>query len=191
MNVDGQKMSKSLGNTYTLKDLAAHGVSPLAFRYWLLTAHYRTQVNFTWEALDGARNSLIRLENFVAGLGNDIGIPDQTYLSAFQSTISDDLNTANGIAQIWNLMKDESVLTSNKKATLLEMDKCLGLDLSRVKTSDTLLSDAPDEVHEAFRLRNEARLRKDFAESDRLRDEIARLGYNVKDTSDGQVLSKL
>ncbi len=187
MNVEGQKMSKSLGNTYTLADLAKHGISPMAFRYWLLTAHYRTQVNFTWEALKGADTAYNRLCNLLVNLGDTIGTPEEKYLSAFHALIAEDINTSSAIALMWDLLKDTEISHKNKLATIFQFDKILGLCLEKKYHSVQHLL-YPPEVARLLSERKMAREAKDFDQSDRLRDKLHELGYAVKDTPDGQQL---
>ncbi len=196
MNVDGQKMSKSLGNTYTLNDLAAHGVRPSAFRYWLLNARYRTQLNFTWEALKSADKTVETLYvKFTLmkmhWLAEDVskGVVDKDVYSQFTEAINDDLNTAKGLSLLHGLIHEptDAQHDANDIATVEKIDEVLGLGFSALEA----IAPIPTQVLLVADQRKAARDKKDFAESDRLRDEIARLGYNVKDTPDGQVLSKL
>ncbi|OGZ05163.1 MAG: cysteine--tRNA ligase [Candidatus Lloydbacteria bacterium RIFCSPHIGHO2_01_FULL_49_22] len=189
--IDGEKMSKSLGNTYRLVDLHERGIPPLAYRYWLLTAHYRTQVNFTWEALAGAQSAYNRLTNYVLSLNISLeGIPITAYINKFTTFINDDLNTAGAIALIWKLTKDTSASDADKLATILKIDEVLGLGLSVIQTHAEQ-EKIPKAVTELLSKRKIVREQKNFAESDRLRDEIKKHGYEVKDTSDGQKLEQI
>lgn len=184
MNVDGEKMSKSIGNTYLLSDLHERGIPPLAFRYWLLTAHYRTQVNFTWDALAGAQSAYNRLTNFFIEHTDSSGIPLAPYVDKFHESLDDDLNTASVIALIWTLLKDPAPSTSDKRATILFFDQVLGLGLSSVQKK--VCEPLPTTIQKLFDARQIARESKDWEASDRLRDELAKLGYEVKDTAVGQ-----
>lgn len=191
--MDNEKMSKSLGNTYRLIDLHERGIPPLAYRYWLLTAHYRTQVNFTWDALAGAQSAYNRLTNFVLSIAEaKDGTPQVDYIREFTAAIDDDLNTASAIALVWKLTKDAEVTDADKYATLMKIDEVLGLGLSSLhaKSKDAQES-IPKEVKKLVSERDKARSAKDWAESDRLRDEIATHGYEVKDTPQGQTLTPL
>ncbi len=185
MNVDGEKMSKSLGNTYRLSELHERGIPPLAYRYWLLTAHYRTQVNFTWEALAGAQSAYNRLTNFMIE-HRETGTANARYLSEFGERIENDLDTPGAVALLWLLLKDPEVSDADKRATLIEMDRTLGIGLEGTKAKETIAP--PPIVALLLERRARARGEKDWAESDRLRDEIARHGFAVKDTSLGQEL---
>jgi cysteinyl-tRNA synthetase len=188
MTVDGQKMSKSLGNTYRLVDLAERGIPALAYRYWLLTAHYRTTVNVTWDALAGAHAAYNRLTDFMLKLPDDVGSPIEPYMREFMDSVNDDLNTASALATLWKLLKDDSQRPDDVHATILAFDRVLGLDIAdkrRLAKSFVV----PKEVTNLLAARQAARERKEFAESDRLREEIKKLGYDVKDTPEGQKLS--
>ncbi len=190
MNVDGQKMSKSLGNTYTLADLEKHGISPMAFRYWLLTAHYRTQANFTWEALLAANTAYHRLCNILVNFGNQIGRAEEQYVKTFSQFINDDLNTPAAVALIWDMVKDTEVSTENKLATIFQVDQVLGLRFEEKHNSVKHLL-YPPPIANLLSARKLAREEKNFAESDRLRDELKKLGYEVGDTPLGQQLEKI
>lgn len=190
MTVDGEKMSKSLGNTYTLPDLAERGIPPLAYRYWLLTAHYRTTVNVTWETLAGAQSAYNRLTNAMLELPEGIGSPIEPYMREFMDSMNDDLNTASALAVLWKVLKDDSTPAKDIHATLLAFDRVLGLGLAEARRIAKSVV-VPKEVSDLVSARMAARERKDFAESDRLREEIKKLGYDVKDTPEGQKLSRI
>ena len=184
--VDGAKMSKSLGNFYTLRDLIEKGISPLAFRYWLYTGHYRTKVNFTLEAVEGSATALSRLYEAYKNLGDEIGVVNEEYKTEFQQYMDDDLNTPQALALVWELLKNPTLSNADKKATLLDFDKVLGFGL------DSLQEDIiPGEVQEIVIDREKARLSKDWSKSDELRDKIKALGYEVKDTDNGPRISKI
>lgn len=133
VNIEGKKMSKSLGNFATLQTLKEKNITPLAFRYWLLTAHYRTEVNLTWEALAGAQTAYERLQNKVKNLvypelveGGNINLK---YQQKFIDFIENDLNIPSALALVWTLLADKEVSNPDKKATILDFDKVLGLKL--------------------------------------------------------------
>lgn len=186
MNIEGEKISKSLGNGFRLHQLHERGIPPLAFRYWLLTAHYRTQVNFTWEALAGAQSAYNRLTNFMVEHEHEEGVVAQEYVEKFIEALDDDLNTASAVALIWILLKDDSISNGDKRTTLLYVNTLLGLGLDNIVKKKH--SPLPREVEELLEERKLARERKDWAESDRLRDELKSLGFELKDTEDGQVI---
>ena len=187
MNVDGQKMSKSLGNTYFLSDLAARGISPLAFRYWLLTAHYRTQVNFTWEAIEGAQKAYDRLREHLYRIKNsqwEEATPPLA-LSFAPNSVNEDLDTATIIALLHEVIHSSDHRPEDKIGAAKEADKILGLDLFGYTPEKVELT---PQLRSLLDAREKARTEKNWAESDRLRDELRRLGYIVKDDPNGQTL---
>ena len=188
MNVEGEKMSKSLGNTYRLIDLHERGIPPLAYRYWLLTAHYRTQVNFTWEALAAAQSAYNRLTSTVYELPRATdAAPIKECLDEFITSIQDDLNTANAIAIIWKLLKDGRYSPGEQYNTVRIIDKVLGLELGDIPAPKAF--EIPPSVTALLEARKKAREENDWALSDKLRAEIKVLGYDVKDTGSGQTVT--
>ncbi|MBP6883696.1 MAG: cysteine--tRNA ligase [Candidatus Pacebacteria bacterium] len=184
--VDQKKMAKSAQNFYTLRDLMEKGINPLAYRFWLLMASYRTRVNFVWEALEGAETALKRLYNLYNDLGEAVGTPVLKYQESFKKYVQDDLDTPRGLSLLWDVLKDEHIDNADKKATILDFDKVLGLDFVNLK-ADVI----PVEVMELVALREQARTDKDFKLSDEIRAKINALGYEVKDTADGQKILKM
>jgi cysteinyl-tRNA synthetase len=126
VNIDGGKMAKSQGNFLRLQSLIDKGLSPLSYRYWLLTAHYRSPISFSWEAVTNAQNGYNNLISHIQSLP-DGGHVDDNYHALFKGFINDDLDTPKAIALMWELLKDEEINTENKKATLLDFVKVLGL----------------------------------------------------------------
>ncbi len=186
MMVDGKRMGKSEGNAFLVKDLIQKGYDPLAFRYLNLGTHYRIQLNFTWEALDAAQTALSRLKIQVAKLQGE-GSTDGNYFNKFKACLNNDLNSAEALSVVWEVLKS-NIADENKLATVKDMDKVLGLNLTAPLN---VKLDVSDEVKNLLDLRAMARTEKNFAESDRLRDQIAALGYGVKDGANGQELTKL
>ena len=184
--VDGKKMSKSLNNFHTLRSLIGQGVTPMAFRLWALTGHYRTPINFTMDAVQGTHTALQRLHGQFLALGETVGVVDVSYASRFKEILSEDLNTPPAIALMWEVLKDQTLTNDNKKATLLDFDRVLGLGLARLKKADI-----PDEIAALADEREQARQSKDFARSDELRKEIEEKGYSIQDGPDGYALGKL
>ncbi|HEY9585166.1 MAG TPA: cysteine--tRNA ligase [Candidatus Paceibacterota bacterium] len=186
--VDGQKMSKSLGNTYLLSDLAKKGISPLAFRYWLLTASYRTQINFTWEALLGAQTAYNKLRKKIF-YGRSVQKAEHTIMPPLVSRlVNDDLNTSALIAYIQSLVHGQEYFGQNIIDEIKEADGVLGLDLFGHTPEEVVVTPELQKLRDA---RQRARDTKNFTESDHLRDEIRRLGYEVKDTPGGQRFEKI
>lgn len=193
LNVDSKKMSKSLGNFKTIQDIQEAGIPPRAFRLWVLMSHYRTPINFTEEALRGAETALKRLYGLYLALGNEpppragqVGKVSQKYQSEFKKFIEDDLDTPKAVALVWDLFKDEDVSPADKKATLLDFDKVLGFGLADLKEEII-----PEEIARLVAERQAAREAKDFKKSDELRQKINSLGYEVKDTPEGQKVSRI
>ncbi len=199
VTIDKNKIAKSAGNGIRLKQLADRGYSPADYRFWLLQSHYRTTANFTWDALEAAKQGLIRLRRLVyEELGGERPSQiDEKYINKFVAAISDDLDTPKALAILADLAKDNSVSPANKLATIHSFDSLLSLGLSK-NTEDGLaelgivqVQDLPDEILLLLSKRENARVAKDFAESDRLRDLLKEKGFEVKDTSKGQEIIKL
>ncbi len=186
LQVDGGKMSKSLGNFYSIDDLLAKEISPLAFRYFVLGAHYRTQLNFTWEAVQAAQNALGNIIDVVRTWSKP-GEVDEGVMKRFMTAVNNDLDTPAGLAIMWSLINDDIVESSTKAATLLAMDEVLGLALEDVVARPVRVT---DEAQKLLEQREVARLAKDWERSDLLRDELFGLGYVVEDKPDGQHLKE-
>lgn len=186
VNMVDSKMAKSLGNQITLKTLVEHGAAPLAYRYFLLMAHYRTPVNFSWEALEAAQNAYRKLKEFMTMLTSN-GKIDKEYKKEFEEVVENDLNTPEVLAVVWKLVKDESVSPADKRTTLLDFDKVLGLNL---KNNEFEVKDLPREVEQLLKDRESARAIGDYVKSDQLREQIKNLGFLVEDTASGQKISK-
>jgi cysteinyl-tRNA synthetase len=193
LQVDGGKMSKSLGNVYLIEDLAKRGYDPLAFRYFILGGHYRTQLNFTWEAMTGAQrayeNLMDEVEKLRSGEGKKQPPSDEGRIAAwkvkFHAAIKDDLNMPQALAVLWDLLKAQDLPARERLALALDFDRVLGLNLDQT-SGDSL----PDAVAALLEQRKGARQSKNWAESDRLRGEIAAQGYVVEDTAKGQAVRK-
>ncbi len=184
--VNGKKMSKSLGNFYTLRDLVKKGIDPIAFRFWLLTSHYRTKTNFTMEAVIGAQNALIRIRKTFLSLGDEIGKVEEKYKNQLIKYMDNDLGTPETLTVLWKLIKDTNISNQNKKATLLDFDKVLGLGLNQLKKEIIPLN-----IKQLVEEREEVRRNKDWNKSDKLRDQIKNLGYEIKDSSSSTKISKI
>jgi cysteinyl-tRNA synthetase len=193
LQVDGGKMSKSLGNVYLIEDLIKKGFDPLAYRYFCFTGHYRSQLNFTWESLTAAQRAYENLKAEIAKLDPTLvpsprgeGEGEVGYRQKFLAAINDDLNMPQALALLWEVVKSVDLKPVQKLALIGDFDRVLGLDLLQKKDSDSV----PAEVEALLQKRKEARETKQWGESDRLRDQIAILGYVVEDTKGGQVLRK-
>ena len=188
------RMSKSSGEFLTMQVLIDRGYDPLAYRYFLLNAHYRQQLAFTFEALDGAANAYKRLKRAVLDLragATDRDEPVPAYLDEFRQAAEDDLNMPRCLAAMWNALRDDSADKAAVYATLLEMDKVLGLGMAEMTEDAAELPD--DEVAEIEKLiaeRNEARAAKDFARADEVRDGLAGRGIELEDGPGGTTWRK-
>jgi len=195
---DGKKMSKSLGNVFTLRDLEEKGFNPLAFRYLMLGAHYRAQLNFTWESLKAAQNSLERLREFVLRIKNKSVEPKASrrggtkFAAKVKKAFVDDLDTPKALAQVWGVVNEYN--KNNKKydtggvlQLLLEFDRVLGLGLADVREPEK----PSDEVLKTLKERETARKSHDFVSADILRQKIYDLGWEINDTPEGPRLKAM
>jgi len=188
--LSGARMAKSAGNFFRITELEDQGFDPLAFRYLALQAKYRAPLNFSTERLAGADRALRQLRERVAAWSSqsapDVSAPSEEWESRFRAGIGNDLDMPAAMALVAELMR--SSLPAPVKATLLKRwDAVLGLDLDRPTTEEGRLPDGAAELLEA---RKKARAAKDFARSDRLREELAALGVKVIDAADGQHIKR-
>ena len=186
VSIENGKMAKSENNFLRLKSFTDKGIDPLAYRFWLLMAHYRTRVNFVWEALEGAETALKRLYSLFMALGKENGNVHEEYKIKFKEYLGDDLDTSRALALLWDVTKDENMSDADKRATMLDFDKVLGLGFADLKEEKI-----PENILKLSKEREEARKNKDFKKSDELREKINSLGYEVKDTDEGQKISKI
>ena len=190
MLVDGGKMSKSLGNTYTIAQLEERGYSPLAFRYFCLNAHYRKKLNFTFEGMDAAQVSYDRLLDAVyrhkAAPKTDDKAAEK-YKAEFADAIDDDINIPLALGVLWKMLKESP--SRNIYDAAMRFDAVLGLSLSKARPlkeeQPQQEQELPEQVKTLVDERSAARAAKDFAKSDELRAKIDALGYKVIDTKDG------
>ncbi len=184
--VDGKKMAKSAGNFFTLRDLIDKDIDPVVYRFWLLMANYGTRVNFVWDALKASEVALKRLQRLYLDLGPEIGEVNIDYKKKFKDHVNDDLDTPRALATLWSLIADENILPADKKATILDFDKVLGLGFANLE-QDVI----PEDIQKLVDAREVARKNKDFKLADELRDEIKSLGFEVKDTDLGQKIFRI
>ena len=196
LQVDGGKMSKSLGNVYTISQLQEKGIEPLAYKLFCYTAHYRTKLNFTFEGASSSQKALNRLrESYIKHKNGNEEISDEeinAYKAKFLDAINDDLNMPLAMSIVWEIARNEK--KSTKLSNLLdEFDKVLGLDLSNsekyIKEQENI--EVPEEVLELVEERKKAREEKNWPLSDELRDKIKDKGYIVKDTKEGMTIEKM
>jgi cysteinyl-tRNA synthetase len=203
--VDGQKMSKSLGNQYTLSDLLERGYSPRAIRYLFLSVHYRQKLNFTFESLDGAAGALRRVDEMRFRLAHaaEAGEANATVAAAverlrrdFTASVADDLNAAAALSSLFVFVKEINLAVEEGRIgegdrqrivdALADVDRVLGvLDPAGWPAAEAVSGPSEEEIERRIQERLEARKRRDFAASDRVRDELAAQGVILEDTPQG------
>lgn len=189
MLVEGKKMSKSLNNFYTLQDVEKKGFDSLALRYLYLQTHYRQEMNFTWEALEGAQNALNRLREEAVSFGEPKGDCRQ-FEQDFLEAVNDDLNMPKALAVVWELFKSGQP-DSVKATSLLKFDKVLGLELTRIQNSESRIQNGiPEEILKLVKEREQLRKEKRYHLADQLRHKIKKMGYVVQDQDDGKTVIK-
>ena len=182
--VDGQKMSKSLNNIYTLSDIVKKGFEPSALRYLLLTAHYRSKLNFTWESLGAAQNALNNLREEISGW-DEPKIGCAGFEGDFKNAVNNDLDLPRAVATMWEMVKS-AYPSGAKHRSVMVMDQIFGLGLDRVEKA--VLSDqAKKLIKKREKLRNAGK----FEESDRIRQELLGMGIEIEDTPQGSHWKKV
>ena len=195
--VNGAKMSKSKGNFYTLKDIKEKGFSPAALRLCILSSHYRSSMNFTWESMDQANANLQKISVWIANLKNLAGNTKDSsteidfshiYKKRFEEAMDDDLNTPLALAVLYELITETNKLLAENKLSAEtaknilnfwnKINKVLGLVIE--KNTEEI----PEEIKSLAEERKTARENKDFPKSDELRDKIEKLGYMIEDLKD-------
>lgn len=185
--VDGQKMSKSLKNIYTISDLEQKGFEPLAYRYLVLTAHYRDKLNFTWESLSAAQNALNNIREEIRGYNLPSSLSEQPkgevaqFWQLFLESVNNDLNMPQAVGQLHQLLRNDTP-TSSKSEVILMMDKVLGLELDKYLGKPL---EVPENVKELANKREQYRKLGDFKQADKIRLEIKKLGFEVQDSQTG------
>jgi cysteinyl-tRNA synthetase len=204
--VDGAKMSKSLGNQYTLSDLLERGYSPRAIRYLFLSVHYRQKINFTFESLDGAAGALRRVDEMRFRLGHaaEAGEANATVAAAierlrrdFTASVADDLNAAAALSSLFVFVKEANLAVEEGRIgegdrqrivdALADVDQVFGVldPADWPAVANTASGPSEEEIEARIQERLEARKRRDFAASDRIRDELAAQGVILEDTPQG------
>jgi len=197
--VDGKKMSKSLGNFYTLRDVLAKGYDPMAIRYELISTHYRQKLNFTFKGIESAANAVKKLNDFIFNLqdikdGEDNKEVDKLIsdaLSDFEKAMDDDLNISEGLAVVFNFISSVNKIKISKKDAdkiidlLKKFDSVLGvMDFKQEHSIDS-------DIEELIKQRDEARAAKDWAKADEIRDELKAKGIELIDGKEGTKWKKV
>lgn len=198
VTIEGRRIGKSEGNALRLQQVRDRGITPLAYRYWLLGGHYRSPMNVTFEALESAKQALFRLRRFMIeekqeeAAGNII----EKYKEKFLLAVNDDLDTPRALALLWEVVKDAKETHADKVATLLYFDRVLGLNLKASPQDQKRalgvveIADLPNHVQELLERREGARKEKDWEKADALREEINLEGFLVEDTPNGPQVTK-
>lgn len=197
--VNGEKMSKSLGNVFTLRDFEKRTINPLAFRYLTLTSHYRSKLNFTWESLEGAQRSLEKLYDVVRVLklqnSKQIVLKKRlalkSYQKKFETALADDLNTPKAMAVIWGMIHAYHKTSERYDAQellnwLYDADRVLGFGLAAIQ-SDMI----PSTILGLIKEREMWRKTKDWKKADEIRKKITEAGYLIHDTPEGPQIQRV
>ena len=193
---DKGKMSKSSGEFLTLPVLVGHGYNALDYRYFCLGGHYRTQLKFSYEALDHAKSARERLNSMVAELKakakpeSTISEKAESYKDSFFAALFNDLRCPEALAVMWKMLKDNSITEGEKLSLLYSMDKVLGLDLDKVEAKKEEKVGGEEEW-KLVEERKQAKAEKNYQRADEIRKELEEMGYIVKDTPQGPILQKI
>jgi len=213
--IDSKRMGKSSGNFITLENIRKRGINVLAYRYFILGAHYRKRLNFSWEALNSAARAYEKIKNEISKLSLSAGRDQEksalakksgrstafssakqtevqsklakNYLNKFDTAINDDLNTPRAIAVLWKILKEKRLSPKEKLALIAKFDEILCLDLKKTPKKPPI----PRAIQKLVRQRELYRKNKQFVQADALREQIKQLGYKLEDTPAGPYISKL
>lgn len=190
LQVEGQKMSKSLGNFFTIEDIQKKGIDPMAFRLLLLQSHYRQPMNFTWDALKGAEEAYKKLKGEIAHLKSAPQDPTNEsggdFIETFTQALENDLQTPQALASLFTMMKSTRP-AAEKLKYLSVVDRLLGLALLR----DEKKAEIPEAVIQLANERKQAKLQKEYAKADELRKQIEEQGYKIEDAKGEYTLKKI
>jgi len=198
--VDGLKMSKSLNNFYRIEDVIQKSIDPLSLRYFYLTAHYRKPLNFTWEAVQAAQNSLLELRKYMNTFTTKMNEHEREQLSTekltklddfrerFDEALGNDLNMPQALAVVWETAKS-NIPPGDKHDLLLDFDSILGLDLGRIPEKN-IVETIPSDVLNLAKTRDLLRKEKKYAEADVIRMQIEEKGFSATDSSEGTKVQK-
>jgi len=191
LEIEGKKMSKSLGNYIEIHEIKEKGFDLMALRYLFLTIHYGSRMNFTWKALRGAETALSRLKETIRESKtnkvkqNTSNKKFKEYENKFLEHINNDLNIPKALALTWNLTKDKNLSNKEKYKLLLDFDKVFGLNLSEIKEIKI-----PQKIKTLLKAREDYRKQDDWKKADETRKQIEKLGYKIEDTKQGVKVKK-
>lgn len=203
LQIEGEKMSKSLNNFFTIDDIVEKGYSPEALRLLFLTSHYRSEMNFTWSNLAGSQKAWNKLSKVVEDLKREVedkrdlsilkldSVQAQSYQKMFYQDINNDLNTSHALTWLWLVVKDNNLQSGEKLMLLLDFDSVLGLGLDKIPLVKKNKQEVPQQILDLLDQRDKVRENKQWDKSDQLRDKIKELGYKVIDGANGQEVEKL
>ena len=195
--VDNQKMSKSLGNFYTIRDILDKGYKSEAIRYVLISSHYRQKLNFTLNRLDDAQKAINKLRELLRRLNNvsskndidggSLNKANKTFLNNFLDSLGDDLNISEALGSLFTWANKIFSLLDSKQINVLESEKCIKILLQADKVLGVIenKNDISDEIKKLIQIREDARKNKNWSESDRIRDELNAKGVLIEDTPEG------
>ncbi|MBI3956170.1 cysteine--tRNA ligase [Candidatus Gottesmanbacteria bacterium] len=196
--MNGAKMSKSLGNIFTVEDVVKKGFDPMALRYFYLTAHYRKPINFTWESLTAAQNALNELRVHALthqpihasrnALSQEKLEKIDAYGKKFDDALAGDLNMPQALAVVWEVAKS-NIPSSDKYDLLMDFDEVLGLKLNQ-ESGIRNQEEIPEDIQGLLQEREALRREKKFAEADQVRKTIEEKGFVVEDTPDGSKITE-
>ena len=190
LNDKNGKMSKSNGEFLTLSLLKENGYDPLSYRYFCLNSHYRSQLVFSYEALDGAQNAYFKLKNRIKTLDRTPNLRERKldeYQDKFKAALSDDLNTASCITLIYDVLKDEELSDFSKLYLIEDFDKVLSLGL----IEEVEAPEVDQEILDLIEKRKVAKQNKDYALADQIRDELLQKGIRLIDTREGTTYERI
>jgi len=191
LNDKSGKMSKSNGEFLTLSLLESKGYNPLAYRLLCLQSHYRSQLVFSYEALDIAQNTYNKLKNRIGIIKNSAENSqnielDEKYIDEFKKSLGDDLNTSNALTVLYNCIKDDALTNDEKLKLIEEFDKVLSLSLLEEVNSD-LTEEEKIRIEKLIEERNIEKSNKNYARADEIREELKNMGIIIKDTREGTI----
>jgi len=193
ISIEGEKISKSLGNTFTLDDVIQKGIHPLALRFLYLQAHYRTPLSFSWESLTAAQTALETLWDYARQTLNTVAKKTErgTFSEKFEMHMRNDLDTAGAMAFLFTILSKKEGTVEARAGLIHGAETYLGLSLTSPPKTSLALNELPTDIQELARHRTQARELRDFKKSDELRQTLLNRGYRVEDRPSGTTYKKL